>query len=276
MFRGKSRLEVASRFYGGGGGGSATQITPLAPADIRKFYQFQGNQFSGYFNNQPLLDTSKTNALQYNQQLNAPGGALAQLGEYNPMLGKLNTNMTNAFQGYNNRFNQAATNEQSIYDSGGQASQQELRNVDQGSLTGMSDTHSLGALGTQLLNRDQFTNARKQQALGNLEGITQLQSGLTGTQTGLSAALLGQQAGNLQQQQNMQSGGLNQMTGVQGAATGTFTQLMSPILQVPLANLQAQISQAQINEQAQQAGSSKQAGGIGAIGSVIGGVVAGL
>ena len=222
---------------GGGGGGGSTNIDELSPGDIRPFYKFQQNQFNKYWNNSPLLSAARTDALAYNKQL--PG-------------------MLDQLQGYTGRFDNAANYLQGIVDTGGKASAQELRNVDQGTLTGMSDTHSFGALGRQLLNRDEYTRGRFNEALGQLGAVT------------------GEQASLLGQQQAMQTGGLNQLTGVQGAATGTFTQLMNPILQVPLANLQARIAQAQLNEQASQASSSKTGGAISGGASVIGSVLPAL
>jgi hypothetical protein len=206
---------------GGGGSGGSTDIQELGPGDIRPFYRFQRNQFNQYFNQSPLLSGARSNALNYNRELPGQLGTLDASQQYYGDIAK----------------------------SGGQASAQELRNVDQGSLTGMSDTHSMGALGTELLNRDQYTQQRMAGATGQLEGLAQTRQGL-------------------------QTGGLNQMMGVQGAATGTFTQLENPILQVPLANLQSRIAEAQISEQASQAGQSKQGGAISGITSVLGSVAA--
>lgn len=162
-----------------------------------------------------------------------------QFGKYKQDQPLLKSAETNAL-GFNNQLFGAGSPLQNLWS----LSDAEKRNVDQSTLTGGgagSDygmANSKGTVASEVLGREDFMLQRA----GQLQGLA--------------------------------TGGLNQEIGVQGAETGTFSQLMNPILQVPMANLQGQIAQAQINQQSQQAGQSKAAGGISAGVSVLGSVAA--
>lgn len=125
-------------------------------------------------------------------------------------------------------------------------------------------------LGGQLYGQ-QGQNVQQQSGLlGLLSALTGQKGGLFGQQvsntTGLSSA-----------QQGLQTGGLNQLLGASGAGTSQFSQLTNPILSYVSSlfggNQQTQIAQAQINQQAQQAGDAKTAGGVSAGGSIISAII---
>jgi hypothetical protein len=118
---------------------------------------------------------------------------------------------------------------------------------------------------------------------GSLQNPSAIAAQVLNQQSAQEARLAGatQEAGTLsQQRQALQSGALNQLTGVQESNVRGFANLFSPILQVPLANLQARIAEAQAQAQLQQqqsAGkSSALGGGISALGTIGGAVAMGL
>jgi hypothetical protein len=173
---------------------------------------------------------------------------------------------------------------------------------------------SPGTLGTEAVNAQREREARFSNYLGMGQNVSNTVEGLTATDAGLRGTLLGEQAGIRGQQgnllgqqagvygqqgnlvgqeastvgglsslvQGLQSGGLNQLLGSEQANVGSFTGLENPILSY-LSNLytsneQASIAQAQVNAQANQASQGKTggaiSGGIGAIGSIAGPLIA--
>jgi hypothetical protein len=113
---------------------------------------------------------------------------------------------------------------------------------------------------------------------------TQQQSGLLGmlsALTGQKGSLFGQQvsdtSGLSSGQQTLQSNALNQLVGTAGAGISGFTGLTNPVLgylgNLFSGNQQAQIAQAQINAQQNQAASAKGAGAASGAGSIISSVL---
>lgn len=235
---------------GGGGGGGSTSVQMRDPskekATIGNFYNFQENQASDYLNNTPLLNTASQGAQGFWSQL---PGMLGTLGGQSNQLG----NWLNS-SGINNTIM-----------SGGALTPQMERDVSQQTrniASAQGNAQSTGALGTELLNRDQYRQQRLGTALGEGQG------------------LLSQQAGVLGQEQAMQTGGLNQLLGVQNAATQNFSVLTNPILGY-LGNLyggnqQASIANAEIQAKLQDQQNSKSSGLIGGGASLLGSVAVGL
>lgn len=199
----------------GGGGSGDTSVLMRNPTQEKKtvgnWYGFQEGQLNKFVGNQPLLSTGQQGALGFWDQLFGQGSALT--GAYNNFIAP-------------------------TLASGGALTPQESRDVSQQTrniASAQGTARSPGALGTELLNRDQYKQQRFNTALG--------------------------QAG---QYQGLQTGGLNQLLGVQNAETQNFTSLTNPVLGY-LGNLfggnqQASIAQAQINQAGNQASQSKGAG----------------
>ena len=324
---------------GGSSGGSGTTVPPRQPSQekstIGNWYDFQNQQAQNYVAGNPLLSAGQAGALSYNSQL--PGmlgqfpGFQQQLGGYQDQLqGYANQipglqNQANSqFGGYQGQLTgltnklgtQSAEISQwlgspngpaGIIQSGGALTPQMSRDVSQQSRAieaAQGTAHSTGALGNELLNRDQYRQQRYNTALqqgqgllgqqsgiigqrGNLVGLggqlagqnAGIQSGLLGLGSGIAgqgAGLTGQNAGLLGQEQGLQTGGLNQLLGSANANTQNFTGLTNPILGY-LGNLfggnqQANIANAQIQQQANQGAGNKQAGLIGGGASILGSV----
>lgn len=174
---------------------------------IRNWYDFQQNQLGQYVQGQPLLAAAQGGALNFWNQLTGAGA---------PSMWGL--------------------------------SPQEERDVSQAQRTieeQAGTSHTTGAIGRELLNRDQY----KLQRAGQIQAL--------------------------------QTGGLNQLLGTQQAEVGTFTGLENPILaylqNLYTGNQQASIAQSQLALQAATANQGKGAGiaggGISAIGQIAGSVL---
>jgi hypothetical protein len=230
MIQKECRASRASKYFGGGGGGGGGidyRNWRSEQPQIRRGYRFQQRQLDRYGRTQPLLAAAQTSALANQEQLSS-----------------LTTPQTTALSQY-----VAPT-----LASGGALSSEAARNVAQQTRTiasAQGAARSPGALGTELLNREQYRQQRFNQALTQAQGI------------GSSV-------------QGLQTGGINQLLGVQQNRVGTYTQLQNPILgylgSMFGGNLQAQVAQSGIAAQQQAASDAKTGQLIGSAISSIGSV----
>lgn len=233
---------------GGGGGGGSTDIDLRDPGtewpSIKKWYGRQQKQLYRFTRRDPLFHAAQSLALQGNRDVTASLKALP----WAPQIAALEPG----------RRSQAA-----IIASGGALTPELKRQSDQAALSlaaGAGMANSPQGIASALLNREQYRQQRLQSAIGAEQGIT-------GAQQQIAS---GRQA--------LVTGGLNQLNQSALAPIQGFTTLENPILQYLSTlyggNLQAQVAQAQINAQQQQASQGQKGstigGGISAIGSIAG------
>jgi hypothetical protein len=299
---------------GGSGGGSTSiplrQPSQEWPA-IQNWYGHQQGEFNNFVQNQPLLNTAERGALTNYGNLGQLTDPLMSLlgstpGQFEGLFGQLGQTagrvggLSDKIGSYASPLEGALRNQiDPVLQSGGALTGEQLRDVNQQTLANASaagSAFSPGTLGTEAVNAQRERESRfanylgmGQSTAGTLGALRGEQGGLLGEQAGIygqQSGLLGQEAstvGGLSSLvQGLQSGGLNQLLGAEQANVGAFTGLENPILSY-LSNLytsneQASIAQAQVNAQANQASQGKTggaiSGGIGAIGSIAGPLIA--
>jgi hypothetical protein len=275
MHKKQCRLTVADKYFGGGGGGGSINIPQRDPKKeqktIRNYYGFQENQLRNFIAQSPLLSTAQQNALDYQGTL---PGMINQLGQFSNQIGTQGAQLG----GYQGQLgNIYSTQLAPTILSGGALTPQLARDVAQqtrGIAAAQGTAQSPGALGTELLNREQYRQQRFNQALTQGQSVLGQQAGLAGQQAGLT----GLRAGLVGQQQELQTGGLGQLNTTATTGSNVFANTTNPMLQY-LSNLfggnqQAAVQGAQIAAQQQaasQAGKGSTIGGaIGAVGSLAG------
>ena len=250
---------------GGSAGGGSTSITPRSfqqeIPQISQGYGFQQKGLNQFEQANPVFGNAIQGALNYYNQL--PG----VLSPLQSLYGNINTT-GNALQ------STIAGSEKNflnpIIASGGALTPSQERDVSQQTRQLASDYgtgRQLGTLGTELLNR----TSAQQQRYGFATGQEAALQGLSGQdiaqRTGLASGI-----------QGLQTGNLNQLLGAGQGTVNAFSALTNPILSYLSnlfgENLQAQIAQAQINQQGNIANQNKTSGligsGISSIGSIAG------
>lgn len=292
---------------GGGGGGGDVSITPRSPhaeaGTIKNFYGLQEGQYNDFVANNPLLNTATQGALTNYQGLpgliqpisalekQAPGFYSGILNQYGPIMnqlggltGPLKQTMSGLGSDFRNIFQPGIQNPYTP--EVGRMGSQSARIAAAAS----GAAHGPGAIASEVLNRQNVVDQRRQMYTNLALGAAQGQGGLAatiGNILGQKAGVLGQKAGVFGQQagvtsalsqgqQGLQTGGLNQLLGVGNAAVSQFSGLTGPVLGY-LSNLfggdlQSRIAGAQIGAQQDIAGQNKSggitSGLIGAAGSV--------
>src|SRR5262245_10101993 len=264
------------------GSGGSTTIDPLTIKDIKPWEQHYLQGYTQFGQDQPLLNAAQTGALNWwNTQL--PGlmrglqqgyaDYAKQLPQaYTALQGRITPLMTGLKETYQrltpSLFNAYGQYGQTIRQKGALSPelardiQQQTREAAAQNYGFGTTSRQVGTLATETLERQKAREARLAQATQMEQGLSQgifgMRQGLTQQESGLAGQLFGAKQGVLQgllsnlsgitgQQSQLTTQGLNNLTGVQGAITSSFVPLMQLAQQIPLANLQAAIAQAQVN-----------------------------
>lgn len=280
-----TRLNKACTFFGGGGGGGGAPNPAITP-ELKNIYKGFNTQtvptFNQFVQGQPLLSTAQTGALDFWQQLpgliqplaTLEGNLPAQFDQYQQQLGGYQQKLGGLYSGLANTdyLNQIIGSQGALTPEQGRDVTQQTR----AAFAARGNVMGNQAIGSELLNRDQYRQQRLVTAFGERAADLGARQGLLGQQaqiTGQQAGLTGQQAGLTQMlstgQQGLQTGALNQLTGVEGAETSSFATLANPLYGL-FENAQNAATQLQVASENKQAGII--GGGINAIGDIAGGI----
>lgn len=272
----------------GGGGPSIPQrnISQEWP-QIKKLYGGQENQYLQFTQKDPLLAAAYPYALDQ----------LSNVGQLTQPLQDLLGQLPDTFAGYQKELGglipglqDLISSQQSVYSglqpilqSQGALTPEQNRDVTQATrarFAAQGNVMGNQAIGQELLDRDQYRQQRFGTALnqalglsGSIGNLSGQEAGIIGQQAGLTGAQAGITTGLTQGIQGLQTGALGNVLNTESTGVGSFSKLTNPIL----AYMSDLFSSNQNAAAAQSiAGANKSAGGLsgglGAIGSIVGGV----
>lgn len=261
----------------GGGGSAGGDIQMRKPAEERKriqnWYGMQQQQLGKYTAQSPLLSRAQAGATQ---TWDALGPRLFPIEATQAPIQDIYANLpgAGAVAGLESSYNR---NVAPLIASGGALSPQAARDVAQQTRSIQSQqgtAGTTGALGSELLNREQYQQQRYNTAIQQAGALRSGEAQIGQNKSSIANAMLGLESG----VQGLQTGGLNQLLGVESGKVGNFTTLENPILgylgSLFQGNQQASIAQAQIAAQQQAQGKAGQSSAIGgalsAVGSIAG------